>query len=397
MLPPSADGTVTFKTTTQLVIETVGVKDKSGKPIEGLTAKDFIVTEDGVPQTISFFEYQKLPEAPAAAILQPHAALVAAPLPKLPRTQIAPETPGDVRYRDQRLLALYFDMTAMPIPDQLRALDGGAKVHPDADDAGRSDGHHDVFDSGAVQVLQDFTDDRDRLLSIIETMVVGEDENVTATDDSSADTGAAFGQNDAEFNIFFTDRQLSALQTAANMLGKLNEKKVADLLRQRTAAERRRQSGAAARDHQCGDPRGSLVLADRRARSGGAGAAGRCEQGIAGRAGDVYRRVRHGRDDQHPAVAGHAVGAGRRHRRQGAAGFQRPVHGHRAGAEGVFELLHHRLLHHQCESGRQIPPHQDFAARGRLAATSITGRATTPARSSANSRLPIKNGSSKMR
>ena len=30
--------------------------------------------------------------------------------------QIAPETPGDIRYRDRRLLALYFDMTAMPVP-----------------------------------------------------------------------------------------------------------------------------------------------------------------------------------------------------------------------------------------------------------------------------------------
>ena len=47
----------------------------------------------------------------------------------------------------------------------------------------------------------------------------------TVDDASSADTGAAFGQDDSEFNVFNTDRQLSALQTAANMLGKLNEKK----------------------------------------------------------------------------------------------------------------------------------------------------------------------------
>src|SRR5439155_15727738 len=40
-----------------------------------------------------------------------------------------------------------------------------------------------------------------------------------------ADTGAAFGQDDSEFNIFNTDRQLSALQTAAKMLGQLSEKK----------------------------------------------------------------------------------------------------------------------------------------------------------------------------
>jgi len=221
------DGTVTFKASTQLVIETVGVKDKSGNPIEGLTAKDFIITEDGAPQTIAFFEYQKLPEAPTATIISDTtgaAPLVVTPFPKLPRTQIAPETPGDVRYRDRRLLALYFDLTSMPIPDQLRALEAAqkfirAQMTP-ADLMAIM-----TFSSGAVQVLQDFTDDRARLLSIIETLVVGEDENATVTDDSSADTGAAFGQNDAEFNIFFTDRELSALQTAATMLGKLNEKK----------------------------------------------------------------------------------------------------------------------------------------------------------------------------
>src|SRR4029077_978856 len=55
----SAGGTVKFQASTQLVIETVTVKDKNGKPIEGLTAKDFTITEDGVAQTIAFCEYQK--------------------------------------------------------------------------------------------------------------------------------------------------------------------------------------------------------------------------------------------------------------------------------------------------------------------------------------------------
>jgi len=57
--------------------------------------------------------------------------------------------------------------------------------------------------------------------------VVGEAEGFDAavTDASASDTGAAFGQDDGEFNIFNTDRQLAALQTAVKMLGQLNEKK----------------------------------------------------------------------------------------------------------------------------------------------------------------------------
>ena len=78
-----------------------------------------------------------------------------------------------------------------------------------------------------MDVLQDFSADRNRLLSILETMVVGEGQEgaEASNDDSSADTGAAFGQDDSEFNIFTTDRQLAALQTAAEALGRLNEKK----------------------------------------------------------------------------------------------------------------------------------------------------------------------------
>ena len=94
---PGAPAAATFQTSTQLVIEAVTVKDKDGKSIPGLTAKDFTVTEDGQPQTIKFFEFQKLdevtnaPVAPAAARVEPYA--------KLTRTQIAPEPQGDLKNR----------------------------------------------------------------------------------------------------------------------------------------------------------------------------------------------------------------------------------------------------------------------------------------------------------
>ena len=68
-------------------------------------------------------------------------------------------------------------------------------------------------------------------------MVVGEGQGTadSVDDASSADTGAAFGQDDSEFNVFNTDRQLSALQTAAKMLGNVSEKKSLHLFCQRVA------------------------------------------------------------------------------------------------------------------------------------------------------------------
>jgi VWFA-related protein len=223
--PSEQNGTTTIQVTSQLVVEAVVVRDKKGNPVGGLTAKDFAVTENGVPQTMSFCEHQELPEAVAASAeaSEPNNVKI---YDRLARTRISPEVPGDIRYQNHRLLALYFDMTAMPPADQLRSLAAAQRFVRTQMSAA------DVvailrFTGGAVEVLQDFTGDRDRLLSILETMIVGEGQGLGESSDDAAtsDTGAAFGQDDSEFNIFNTDRQLSALQTAARMLGQLSEKK----------------------------------------------------------------------------------------------------------------------------------------------------------------------------
>ena len=215
-----------FQSTTQLVVETVTVKDKDGKSIDGLTAKDFVVTENGQPQTISFCEFQQLDNTPApppatvARLTEPKAA------PNVTSTPIAPEAPGDIRYRDRRLLALYFDMSAMPVPDQLRALQAAQKFLRSGIAAADLVALME-YEGGAVKVLQDFTADRDLLQQTIQKLIVGEGEGFqeSDSDDMASDTFSAFGQDDSEFNVFNTDRQLSAIQTAAKMLGNLNEKK----------------------------------------------------------------------------------------------------------------------------------------------------------------------------
>jgi VWFA-related protein len=223
---PGQPQNYTLSVRSQLVVETVVVKDKQGKPIEGLTAKDFTVTEDGVAQKVRYCEYQTLPSTPIPEPPQAPSDEDIKLYKRLTRTQIAPEPTGESHYKDHRLLALYFDMSAMRQADQFRALSAAEKfvrtqiTASDLVSIMR-------YSGGSVDVLQDFTADRNKLLSILETLVVGEGQgDVESADDaSSADTGAAFGQDDSEFNVFNTDRQLSALQTAATMLGQINEKK----------------------------------------------------------------------------------------------------------------------------------------------------------------------------
>src|SRR5438128_2251174 len=210
---------LTIKVDTQLVVETVVVKDREGKDLEGLTDKDFTVTEDGVPQTIRVFEFQRLEDTPTPAspggAARPAVELVQ---PKIP-TQITPPPAGDSRYRDRRLLVLFFDLMNVSPPDQLRAFTAADKFIrtqmkvPDLV-AIMS------FAGGSVKVLQDFTNDQDALFAVLQKLMYPDD-----NDNDTADTTAAFGQDTGEFNVFNTDRQLAALQTAVNMLKTINEQK----------------------------------------------------------------------------------------------------------------------------------------------------------------------------
>ena len=227
---PADNGTYQLTVTSQLVVETVVAKDKQGHFINGLSAKDFTITEDGVPQTVRFCEHETLPIDTDALPAMKDADENITIYHHLTRTSVAPEDTqrdtGKSRYQGRRLIALYFDMTAMRPEDQQRAITAAQTfirtqmTAVDLISIMR-------YQGGSVDVLQDFTSDRNRLLSILETMIVGEGQGMqdSLDDASSADTGAAFGQDDSEFNIFNTDRQLSALQTAAQMLANMNEKK----------------------------------------------------------------------------------------------------------------------------------------------------------------------------
>ena len=125
----------------QLVVENRGGEGQEGQFHQGLTAKDFTVTEDGVPQTIKFCEHQESAEDSEPLPPRRRTTRTITIYKTLDRTQIAPESPGDTQYKDRRLLALYFDMTAMPPQDQMRALAAAENICPHADDRGRPGRH----------------------------------------------------------------------------------------------------------------------------------------------------------------------------------------------------------------------------------------------------------------
>ena len=222
-----------FEAEAQLVVLNVSAKDKSGNPVEGLKASDFTVTEDGKPQAIKVFEYQRLEEEALPAEPEPaKPAKSAAPAPAAPptvapavQTTITPARPGEIKYKDKRLLVLYFDFQGMAADDQIRVQKSALKFLNTNMTA--SDLVALMTYAGELKVLQDFTEDRDSVEALIDKLVIGEASemgNVTQ-DDSSADTGAAYVADDTEFNIFNTDRQLSALEDAVKMLSSLPEKK----------------------------------------------------------------------------------------------------------------------------------------------------------------------------
>jgi VWFA-related protein len=216
--------------TTNLVVVNVDARDKSGKPIENLKASDFTLTEDDKPQQISVFEYQRLetdaapPEPPK---LQPRQEKAKEVAPLVAKKAIVPSSPGQVRYKDRRLMVLFFDFSSMPQSDQLRAQSSALKfidsqITP-------ADMVAVMTFSNQLSVVEDFTNDRDRLRDVIKGFRIGEGSDLAAdaatSEDDTEDDGSAFTADESEFNIFNTDRKLSALESAAKMLSSLPEKK----------------------------------------------------------------------------------------------------------------------------------------------------------------------------
>jgi VWFA-related protein len=218
-----------FRASSNLVIVDVFVRDHSGKEIADLKKEDFTVQEDGKPQKISVFDYQRLSATPITAPPAAAATATVALPPSAPeRLSVAQTLPGGSRYQDRRLIVLLFDLSSMQPAEQVRATESARKFL--AQQMTPSDLVSVMTFSNELKTTQEFTGDRDLLNEAIHKIAIGEGSDLNVVGDtgdstSGEDTGAAFVADETEFNIFNTDMKLSALETAAKTLGALPEKK----------------------------------------------------------------------------------------------------------------------------------------------------------------------------
>jgi VWFA-related protein len=217
----------TFKTNTNLVVINVAVKDKGGKALEDLKKEQFTLLEDGKPQQIAVFELQRLngETLPALEVSAPTLKTREAPETKpLPAAPTGPPKADDLK--DRRLIAMLFDMSSMQPAEQIRAREAATKFINTQMTA--SDMVSIMTLTNELRVVQEFTADRETLLTGIQSLRVGDSSELAAlaaTGADSTDDSGEFTADDTEFNIFNTDRKLSALEDAARKLAPFPEKK----------------------------------------------------------------------------------------------------------------------------------------------------------------------------
>ena len=224
---PAQAPKATFKSGLDLVVVNVVVRDKDGALVRGLTRDDFVVLEDGKPQTVSSFDFEEIENAslPSMATTTVLGAIAQPARPSAPAAPASGEIAPAVDMKDRRLIVLFYDLGSMQPEEVSRAVQSGRdyvekKMAP-------ADVLAVVSLTTALTVDQDFTADRQALLSSLNRLSPVEGSGAAAATDTeiAPDTGNAFVADDTEFNIFNTDRRLDALRAVADVLAGIEQKK----------------------------------------------------------------------------------------------------------------------------------------------------------------------------
>jgi VWFA-related protein len=237
-----------FRATSNLVRVDIVVRDRDGNPVRGLTADDFVVTEDNRPQQITSFTFEEIaldtlpPVTPVPAALgleqlqrAAQQAIVtvapARPTGASPATE-APPTPAaadqDV-WAGRRLMVLLFDTSSMQPEEIGRAVRSATTYVETQMTAADLVAVASVGQS--LTIHRDFTADREALLATLATFdaTAGtgfeQPEATDAAEVTDESDPADLPLDDSEFGIFNNDRRLRAMRVLADTLAAIDQKK----------------------------------------------------------------------------------------------------------------------------------------------------------------------------
>jgi len=214
-----------IRVTTNLVLIDVRVTDHNGKPIRGLKPEQFTLLEDDKPQKISTFQYFDVAVIETAGTTEQKPVIV-------PLAGMAPTEKVQEQIRNRRLIVLFYDLTSMQPDELLRATKSGEQYVKEQ--MSPADLVALVTFGNQLRVLVNFTNNRDTLMRAIHSITAGKESQLsdlasaapaTGEEVVAEDTGAAFTADETEFNVFNTDRKLSAVESLAELLRQIPGKK----------------------------------------------------------------------------------------------------------------------------------------------------------------------------
>ena len=151
----------------------------------------------------------------------------ASPLQPQPVVNLALNPTAPAKKEDlanKRLVILFFDLNSLGNENLIRSVDAAR------DFITKQTGPQDLMAiatySSTLSLVRDFTNDRDLLLKTLKEIASEEsEESATATDTSTESSDEVFVPDSVQFNVFNTDRRLSALETLAKMYREFPERK----------------------------------------------------------------------------------------------------------------------------------------------------------------------------
>jgi VWFA-related protein len=203
-----------------LIILNATVRDREGNLIDDLKREDFTILEDGVAQAIVTFALEKIPTSTAQVLAGEQARTPAVVnLSSVPVADVRKEV-----FRNKRLIVLFFDLSSLDTETLLRSVEAAERFVTDQSSS------HDLVAiatySSELELLQDLTNDREVVMSVLgglHPVEAGDASEEELGDEETSDE--VFVPDDIQFNVFNTDRRLSALETVAKMYAEFPERK----------------------------------------------------------------------------------------------------------------------------------------------------------------------------